>query len=166
VLSEVRSLVLSTSTAWAILMALTAIGAQWVASLPAPVAGDTPEEKPRGPEPPPAGDTTLERFPDGRAAERGVAAAEALATGGRWVVNDPLGGNLRIAPSATSAVIATLPPGTPVDEHPTVLEAESAAGGWRRVVWKGQAGWVRADLLRPVDPNRGPLRPDGRGAAR
>jgi hypothetical protein len=155
VLSEVRSLVLSTSTAWAILMALTAIGAQWVASLPAPVAGDTPEEKPRGPEPPPAGDTTLERFPDGRAAERGVAAAEALATGGRWVVNDPLGGNLRIAPSATSAVIATLPPGTPVDEQPTAPEAETAAVGWRRVVWKSQAGWMRADLLRLIEPSGG-----------
>lgn len=165
-LSEFRLLLVSTSSAWAILMALTAVGAQWIASLPAPVAGDTPEERRRLPEPPPAGEVTRDRSLDGTAAERREPAAEALPTGERWVLDDPLGGNLRAAPSATSAIIATLPPGTLVDALPTAPEAAPVAVGWRRVVWKSQAGWVRADLLRVLEPSGGPLRPDGRGAAR
>jgi hypothetical protein len=65
----------------------------------------------------------------------------------RWAVAGPTSVNLRAAPSTASPVLATLAPGTVVEE----LGAASASSqGWRRVLWNGREGWIAATLLRPV----------------
>ncbi len=65
----------------------------------------------------------------------------------RWAVAGPTSVNLRAAPSTASRVLATLAPGTVVEE----LGADSSGSqGWRRVLWNGREGWIAANLLRPA----------------
>ena len=61
----------------------------------------------------------------------------------RWVVAGPNALNLRAAASTTSAVVATLPVGTVVEELP-----DSPGVEWRHVTWNGRQGWVSSSLVR------------------
>jgi hypothetical protein len=71
-----------------------------------------------------------------------------------WV-NDPLGVNLRNAPAATGARLATLTQGT----RATADQKATDAGNnpWYHVALASQSGWVRADFVTssPVQPASG-----------
>lgn len=71
-----------------------------------------------------------------------------------WV-NDPLGVNLRSAPSTSSTRIATLTQGTQANANSRATDTAGAV--WYRVSIGAQSGWVRSDFVTstPLHPASG-----------